>query len=53
MSVFESFQSYCAQSSSTCSSFSHHQDGHIDYISGSDDYTAGEHHDKYVDCDFV
>ena len=53
MSVLESFQLYCEQSSNTGLSVASHQDGHIDYTSGSDDYTVGEHHDKYVDCDLV
>lgn len=50
MSVLESFQTYYAQSNNVSSSVASHQDGHIDYISGSDDYTVGTHHDKHVDC---
>lgn len=53
MTILESFQSYCEQSNDAYTSSSAHQDGHIDYMSGNDNYTAGEHHDKHVDCDLV
>jgi len=53
MTISEAFQSYYEQSNDTSISTAMHQDGHIDYVSGSDDYTVGEHHDKHVDCDAV
>lgn len=51
MSIAESFQIYSHQASSASAFMSSHQDGHIDYMRSTD--SAGEHHDKYVDCDHV
>lgn len=53
MSIMDSFQTYCGQSSGGSMSIINHQDGHVDYTSGSDDYNTGTHHDKHVDCDMV
>jgi len=53
MTISEAFQSYYEQANNTSTSATMHQDGHIDYTSGCDDYTCGEHHDKHVDCDAV
>lgn len=49
MFIIEAFQSYYEQSSFVAQSTFAHQDGHTDYVSGSDEYTFGEHHDKHVD----